>query len=149
MVCTVLFRTICQYKHVHCSVQLLHICIEGWGIWRWSEPFTVDNIGTFVRSIQYKGRTASLIIKVLPLNSVQKQVSFFHVVANKEQPFKKKYYNPKYRRIFFSILWSFNMFSIFLCFKEPPLNTAAGYLKMGKMSDFFFIRQFGPFERDG
>ncbi|XP_078254173.1 intermembrane lipid transfer protein VPS13B isoform X1 [Rhinoraja longicauda] len=58
----------------HKSHQLLHICIEGWGIWRWSEPFTVDNIGTFVRSIQYKGRTASLIIKVQPLNSVQKQI---------------------------------------------------------------------------
>ncbi|XP_048452187.1 intermembrane lipid transfer protein VPS13B-like [Rhincodon typus] len=58
----------------HKSPQLLHICIEGWGNWRWSEPFSVDNIGTFVRSIQYKGRTASLIIKVQPLNSVQKQI---------------------------------------------------------------------------
>ncbi|XP_048385088.1 intermembrane lipid transfer protein VPS13B-like isoform X2 [Stegostoma tigrinum] len=58
----------------HKSPQLLHICIEGWGNWRWSEPFSVDNMGTFVRSIQYKGRTASLIIKVQPLNSVQKQI---------------------------------------------------------------------------
>ncbi|KAK2095464.1 hypothetical protein P7K49_026880 [Saguinus oedipus] len=52
---------------------LLHICIEGWGNWRWSEPFSVDHAGTFIRTIQYKGRTASLIIKVQQLNGVQKQ----------------------------------------------------------------------------
>ncbi len=55
-------------------LQLLHICIEGWGNWRWSEAFSVDNVGTLLRTIQYKGRTASLIIKVVPLNGVQKQV---------------------------------------------------------------------------
>ncbi|KAM4688560.1 intermembrane lipid transfer protein VPS13B [Discoglossus pictus] len=59
----------------HKSPQLLHICIEGWGNWRWSEPFNVDNAGTFIRTIQYKGRTASLIIKVQQLNGVQKQVT--------------------------------------------------------------------------
>uniref|UniRef100_A0A3Q2QXD0 Vacuolar protein sorting 13 homolog B n=1 Tax=Fundulus heteroclitus TaxID=8078 RepID=A0A3Q2QXD0_FUNHE len=58
----------------HKSAQLLHICIEGWGNWRWSEPFSVDNVGTLLRTIQYKGRTASLIIKVLQLNGVQKQI---------------------------------------------------------------------------
>ncbi|XP_051791807.1 intermembrane lipid transfer protein VPS13B-like isoform X3 [Erpetoichthys calabaricus] len=58
----------------HKSPQLLHICIEGWGNWRWSEPFSVDNVGTFIRTIQYKGRTASLIIKVQQLNGVQKQI---------------------------------------------------------------------------
>lgn len=57
------------------SLQLLHICIEGWGNWRWSEPFSVDHAGTFIRTIQYKGRTASLIIKVQQLSGVQKQVS--------------------------------------------------------------------------
>uniref|UniRef100_A0A2K5RNV6 Vacuolar protein sorting 13 homolog B n=1 Tax=Cebus imitator TaxID=2715852 RepID=A0A2K5RNV6_CEBIM len=61
----------------HKSPQLLHICIEGWGNWRWSEPFSVDHAGTFIRTIQYKGRTASLIIKVQQLNGVQKQVCFF------------------------------------------------------------------------
>ncbi|KAE8599301.1 hypothetical protein XENTR_v10017132 [Xenopus tropicalis] len=59
----------------HKSPQLLHICIEGWGNWRWSEPFSVDNAGTFVRTIQYKGRTASLIIKIQQLNGFQKQVT--------------------------------------------------------------------------
>uniref|UniRef100_A0ABM5GCA8 Intermembrane lipid transfer protein VPS13B isoform X2 n=1 Tax=Pogona vitticeps TaxID=103695 RepID=A0ABM5GCA8_9SAUR len=58
----------------HKSPQLLHICIEGWGNWRWSEPFSIDNTGTFIRTIQYKGRTASLIIKVLQFNGVQKQI---------------------------------------------------------------------------
>lgn len=35
----------------------------------------MDHAGTFIRTIQYKGRTASLIIKVHPLSGVQKQVS--------------------------------------------------------------------------
>ncbi|KAM6215693.1 intermembrane lipid transfer protein VPS13B [Rhynchocyon petersi] len=58
----------------HKSPQLLHICIEGWGNWRWSEPFSVDHAGTFIRTIQYKGRTASLIIKIQQLSGVQKQI---------------------------------------------------------------------------
>ncbi|XP_061459906.1 intermembrane lipid transfer protein VPS13B isoform X5 [Rhineura floridana] len=61
----------------HKSPQLLHICIEGWGNWRWSEPFSVDNAGTFIRTIQYKGRTASLIIKVQQLSGVQKQMIIY------------------------------------------------------------------------
>lgn len=35
----------------------------------------MDHAGTFIRTIQYKGRTASLIIKVQQLSGVQKQVS--------------------------------------------------------------------------
>ncbi|XP_061095079.1 intermembrane lipid transfer protein VPS13B-like isoform X3 [Conger conger] len=58
----------------HKSPQLLHICIEGWGNWRWSEPFSIDNAGTLLRTIQSKGRTASLIIKVQQLSGVQKQI---------------------------------------------------------------------------
>ncbi|XP_062322182.1 intermembrane lipid transfer protein VPS13B [Osmerus eperlanus] len=58
----------------HKSPQLLHICMEGWGNWRWSEPFSVDNAGTLLRTIHYKGRTASLIIKVLQLSGVLKQI---------------------------------------------------------------------------
>ena len=34
----------------------------------------MDNAGTLLRTIQYKGRTASLVIKVTQLNGVQKQV---------------------------------------------------------------------------
>ncbi|XP_072317743.1 intermembrane lipid transfer protein VPS13B-like isoform X2 [Eucyclogobius newberryi] len=58
----------------HKSPQLLHICIEGWGNWRWSEAFSIDNVGTLLRTIQYKGRTASLIIKIQQLTGVQRQV---------------------------------------------------------------------------
>uniref|UniRef100_A0AAR2LI31 Vacuolar protein sorting 13 homolog B n=1 Tax=Pygocentrus nattereri TaxID=42514 RepID=A0AAR2LI31_PYGNA len=68
-----------KHSHQYCwrshkSLQLLHICIEGWGNWRWSEPFSIDNVGTLLRSIQRKGQTASLIIKVLPLSGVLKQI---------------------------------------------------------------------------
>lgn len=54
--------------------QLLHICMEGWGNWRWAEPFSVDDVGTLLRTIQHKGQTASLIIRVKQLTGVQKQV---------------------------------------------------------------------------
>lgn len=69
-----LLSLLCLCFPLGSSLQLLHICIEGWGNWRWSEAFSVDNVGTLLRTIQYKGRTASLIIKVLQLNGVQKQV---------------------------------------------------------------------------
>lgn len=41
----------------------------------------MDHAGTFIRTIQYKGRTASLIIKVQQLSGVQKQVSAFVFMA--------------------------------------------------------------------
>ncbi|TMS11029.1 Vacuolar protein sorting-associated protein 13B, partial [Larimichthys crocea] len=60
--------------HSHQYSWRSHKSPQGWGNWRWSEAFSVDNVGTLLRTIQYKGRTASLIIKVLQLNGVQKQV---------------------------------------------------------------------------
>lgn len=51
----------------------------------------MDNVGTLLRTIQYKGRTASLIIKVLQLNGVQKQVHRFWFVFF--LPRGTKYYN--------------------------------------------------------
>lgn len=64
-----------QYSwRTHKSPQLLHICMEGWGNWRWAEPFSVDDVGTLLRTIQHKGQTASLIIRVKQLSGVQKQV---------------------------------------------------------------------------
>lgn len=44
----------------------------------------MDNVGTLLRTIQYKGRTGSLIIKVLQLNGVQKQVQFLFVFFQEE-----------------------------------------------------------------
>ncbi|XP_067305536.1 intermembrane lipid transfer protein VPS13B [Pseudorasbora parva] len=58
----------------HKSPQLLHICMEGWGNWRWAEAFSVDDVGMLLRTIQHKGQTASLIIRVKQLTGVQKQV---------------------------------------------------------------------------
>ncbi|XP_058602808.1 intermembrane lipid transfer protein VPS13B isoform X2 [Onychostoma macrolepis] len=64
-----------QYSwRTHKSPQLLHICMEGWGNWRWAEPFSVDDAGTLLRTIQHKGQTATLIIRVKQLTGVQKQV---------------------------------------------------------------------------
>lgn len=53
----------------------------------------MDNVGTLLRTIQYKGRTASLIIKVLQLNGVQKQVHSFYLFF---LPRGTKYYNTNY-----------------------------------------------------
>ncbi|TRY83307.1 hypothetical protein DNTS_006035 [Danionella cerebrum] len=58
----------------HRSPQLLHICLESLGNWRWAEPFSVDEVGTKLRTITNRGRTASLIIRVRELSGVQKQV---------------------------------------------------------------------------
>ncbi|XP_060756090.1 intermembrane lipid transfer protein VPS13B-like isoform X4 [Neoarius graeffei] len=58
----------------HKAPQLLHVCIEGWGNWRWSEPFSIDNVGTMLRCIQRKSQNASLIIKIQQLSGVQKQI---------------------------------------------------------------------------
>ncbi|TSK20268.1 Vacuolar protein sorting-associated protein 13B [Bagarius yarrelli] len=58
----------------HKAPQLLHVCIEGWGNWRWSEPFSIDNVGTMVRCIPRKSQIASLIIKIQQLSGVQKQI---------------------------------------------------------------------------
>ncbi|KAI5620879.1 vacuolar protein sorting-associated protein 13B-like, partial [Silurus asotus] len=58
----------------HKAPQLLHVCIEGWGNWRWSEPFSIDNVGTMLRCIHGKSQIASLIIKIQQLGGVQKQI---------------------------------------------------------------------------
>ncbi|KAM9436061.1 intermembrane lipid transfer protein VPS13B [Clarias gariepinus] len=58
----------------HKAPQLLHVCIEGWGNWRWSEPFSIDNMGTMLRCIHKKNQIASLIIKIQQLSGVQKQI---------------------------------------------------------------------------
>ncbi|XP_017308310.2 intermembrane lipid transfer protein VPS13B isoform X5 [Ictalurus punctatus] len=58
----------------HKAPQLLHVCIEGWGNWRWSEPFSIDNVGAMLRCIHRKSQIASLIIKIQQLSGVQKQI---------------------------------------------------------------------------
>ncbi|KAI8506006.1 Vacuolar protein sorting-associated protein 13B [Branchiostoma belcheri] len=60
----------------HKQVQMLHACFEGWGNWRWSEPFNIDTPGSFVRTIQHQGHATSLIVKVQPITPLQKQIIF-------------------------------------------------------------------------
>ncbi|CAH1247692.1 VPS13B [Branchiostoma lanceolatum] len=60
----------------HKQVQMLHVCFEGWGNWRWSEPFNIDTPGAFVRTIQHQGHTTSLIVKVQPITPLQKKITF-------------------------------------------------------------------------
>ncbi|XP_075922652.1 intermembrane lipid transfer protein VPS13B isoform X4 [Petromyzon marinus] len=78
-------RQMHQYSwRSHKIAQMLHVCIEGWGNWRWSEPFSIDCPGVFLRSIQYKGRVASLVVTVVMLSGVQKQITITgrHVVRS-------------------------------------------------------------------
>nr|XP_002741992.1 PREDICTED: vacuolar protein sorting-associated protein 13B-like [Saccoglossus kowalevskii] len=58
----------------HKSAQQLHVCIEGWGNWRWVEPFNIDDTATTIRTIQHKGKAATLFVKVKQLSPLQKQV---------------------------------------------------------------------------
>ncbi|XP_038051923.1 vacuolar protein sorting-associated protein 13B-like [Patiria miniata] len=56
--------------------QRLHVCIEGWRNWRWSEPFSLDEERTIVRTLQHKDQTATLFIKIKKISALQKQVIF-------------------------------------------------------------------------
>ncbi|XP_072031129.1 intermembrane lipid transfer protein VPS13B-like isoform X1 [Amphiura filiformis] len=57
--------------------QFLHVCIEGWRNWRWSEPFNIDKPGTVVRTLEYKEQKATLFIKIKQISPLQKQVIFY------------------------------------------------------------------------
>lgn len=53
----------------------LHVCIETEGDWRWSEPFDIDTVGVFSRTIHHRLHSATLFIEVKQLSGMQKQVS--------------------------------------------------------------------------
>lgn len=53
----------------------LHVCIETEGDWRWSEPFDIDTVGVFGRTIHHRLHSATLFIEVKQLSGMQKQVS--------------------------------------------------------------------------
>lgn len=52
----------------------LHVCIETEGDWRWSEPFEIDTVGVFSRTIHHRLHSATLFIEVKQLSGMQKQV---------------------------------------------------------------------------
>ena len=59
-----------------CFVQELHVCIEGWRNFRWSEPFGIDGRDgeTVVRVLHNKDETATLFIQVRKITAMQRQV---------------------------------------------------------------------------
>ncbi|XP_033123358.1 vacuolar protein sorting-associated protein 13B-like [Anneissia japonica] len=64
------------HKTVHWG-QKIHVCIEGWRNWRWSEPFSIDEQATIVRKLQHKGHSATLFICIRNVTPLQKQVVFY------------------------------------------------------------------------
>lgn len=61
--------------HIVKASPRLHVCIETEGDWRWSEPFDIDTVGVFVRTIHHRLHSATLFIEIKQLSGVQKQVS--------------------------------------------------------------------------
>ncbi|XP_070535266.1 intermembrane lipid transfer protein VPS13B-like [Ptychodera flava] len=59
----------------HKSQQQLHVCVEGWGNWKWSESFSIDEVGTTVHTLQHQGKTATLFVEVKALSPLQKQIT--------------------------------------------------------------------------
>lgn len=50
------------------------MCIETEGDWRWSEPFDIDTVGVFSRTIHHRLHSATLFIEIKQLSGMQKQV---------------------------------------------------------------------------
>ncbi len=53
---------------------MMRISTEGMG-GQWSEAFSLDDIGTKVRVIEFKGEKVVLFIRIKQLTNIQKQVS--------------------------------------------------------------------------
>ena len=58
----------------------LHVCIETEGDWRWSEPFDIDTVGVFARTIHHRLHSATLFIEVKQLSGMQKQVCVHEIL---------------------------------------------------------------------
>lgn len=56
------------------------MCIETEGDWRWSEPFDIDTVGVFSRTIHHRLHSATLFIEVKELSGMQKQVSLHEIL---------------------------------------------------------------------
>lgn len=61
----------------------LHVCIETEGDWRWSEPFDIDTVGVFGRTIHHRLHSATLFIEVKQLSGMQKQVSLHEILISR------------------------------------------------------------------
>ena len=54
--------------------QLLHVCIEGWKNFHWSDPFGIDQDCTMLRRLEHKDQEATLFIQIKSISPLQKQV---------------------------------------------------------------------------
>jgi hypothetical protein len=55
--------------------QELHLCVDG-KVWKWSEPFDINVVGSVVRVMKSFNQQQSLIITVKQISNVQKQVNY-------------------------------------------------------------------------
>ena len=69
----------------------LHVCIETEGDWRWSEPFDIDTVGVFSRTIHHRLHSATLFIEVKQLSGMQKQVRNFDCILNNFRNQRRKF----------------------------------------------------------
>ncbi|XP_055998709.1 intermembrane lipid transfer protein VPS13B-like isoform X2 [Ostrea edulis] len=68
-------------REMHCyswrsqkARQELHLCVDG-KVWKWSEPFDINAVGSIVRVMKSFNQQQSLIITVKQISNVQKQVT--------------------------------------------------------------------------
>lgn len=54
-------------------LQELHLCVDG-KVWKWSEPFDINSVGSVVRVMKTFNQQQSLIITIKQITNVQKQV---------------------------------------------------------------------------
>lgn len=56
--------------------QELHVCMESWRNFRWSEPFSIDGDDgdTTVRVLHNRDQTATLFIQIRKITALQRQV---------------------------------------------------------------------------
>ncbi|XP_061177950.1 intermembrane lipid transfer protein VPS13B-like [Saccostrea echinata] len=70
-----------ESRHMHCyswrsqkAKQEFHLCVDG-KVWKWSEPFDINTVGSVVRVMKTFNQQQSLIITVKQISNVQKQVT--------------------------------------------------------------------------
>ena len=60
---------------IFCSLQSLHVCVDG-KVWKWCQPFTIDEPGHVIRVVKTLDQHYSLIVYIKNVSNVQKQVIF-------------------------------------------------------------------------
>lgn len=72
-VCIRLFIIVTLYTCTY-NLQELHLCVDG-KVWKWSEPFDINTVGSVVRVMKTFNQQQSLIITIKQITNVQKQVA--------------------------------------------------------------------------